>query len=77
MLILTRKTGQKIIINKGEIEITVLYSRFNHARLGIKAPKDIDIDREEIFIRKQEEKKKGILKRIMSIRGAALGGNHA
>ena len=77
MLILSRKTGQKIIINNGEIEITVLYSRFNHTRLGIKAPKDIEIDREEIYIRKQEEKKENILKRIKSIGNMSLRGEHA
>lgn len=77
MLILNRKVGQKIIINKGEIEITILYSRFNQVRLGVKAPKDIEVDREEIFLKKQESKKGRILKKVKSIKNAVLGESYA
>lgn len=53
MLVLTRKNGEQILINKGQIQIKVLYQRRGVVALGINAPADIDIDRKEIFIRKQ------------------------
>ena len=53
MLILERKLGESIIIN-GNIQ--VLYSSYNchtgKIKLGIEAPKDITVDREEIHQRK-------------------------
>lgn len=48
MLVLTRKTGQKIII-ANEIEITILETRGDAVKIGIEAPKQITIYREEIF----------------------------
>jgi len=54
MLVLTRRIGEEILINKGEIEIKVLYVRQGRIALGINAPAHIDVDRREIFIRKQE-----------------------
>jgi carbon storage regulator len=53
MLVLTRRKGELILIDKGQIEIKVLYQRRGSVALGIKAPTHIDIDRKEIFIRKQ------------------------
>ncbi len=38
MLILTRRTGKKIIINQGQIEVTILYVGTDHASIGFKAP---------------------------------------
>lgn len=48
MLVLTRKAGESIIIGDG-IEITILETKGDQIKLGIKAPKDIDIHRKEIF----------------------------
>ncbi|WP_373532138.1 carbon storage regulator CsrA [Vampirovibrio sp.] len=48
MLVLTRKTGQKIII-ANEIEITILETKGDAVKIGIEAPKQITIYREEIF----------------------------
>lgn len=48
MLVLTRKTGQKIVI-ANEIEITILETRGDSVKIGIAAPKQITIYREEIF----------------------------
>lgn len=48
MLVLTRKTGQKLII-ANEIEITVLETKGEAVKIGIEAPKHITIYREEIF----------------------------
>ncbi len=48
MLVLTRKTGQKLII-ANEIEITVLETKGDAVKIGIEAPKHITIYREEIY----------------------------
>ncbi len=47
MLVLTRKEGEKIRIGK-DIFITALKTERGKVRLGIEAPKDVDIIREEI-----------------------------
>lgn len=48
MLVLSRKTGQKLIINEN-IEVTILEIKGETVKLGIKAPKNVSIFREEIF----------------------------
>ena len=48
MLVLSRKADESIIIN-GEIRVKVLGVSGNKVRLGIEAPNDIPIRREEIF----------------------------
>lgn len=48
MLVLTRKTGQKLII-ANEIEITILETKGDSVKIGIDAPKHIAIYREEIY----------------------------
>ena len=48
MLVLSRKNGQKIIIGD-DIEIVVIESNHNNVKLGIEAPKDITVYREEIW----------------------------
>ena len=54
MLILTRKSGASINIGD-EIKVTVLEIRGSQVRLGISAPKHIQVDREEITERKRIE----------------------
>ncbi len=56
MLILTRKKEESIIIN-GNIEIIVSDIEDGKVKLGIKAPKDIDIHRKEVYITIQNENK--------------------
>lgn len=53
MLVLTRRVGEQILINKGQIQIKVLYVRKGHIAIGINAPSNIEVDREEIYLRKQ------------------------
>jgi carbon storage regulator len=53
MLVLTRKPDQSIIIN-GNIKIQVLRVRGNAVSIGIDAPRDVIIDREETSMRRQE-----------------------
>lgn len=48
MLVLSRKNGQKIIIND-DIEITILESRFDNCKIAINAPREVKIYREEIY----------------------------
>jgi carbon storage regulator len=50
MLVLTRKTGQSIVIDGG-IEITVLEVRGEQVRLGITAPREIRVNRKELLLR--------------------------
>lgn len=52
MLILTRKIEEAIYIgNNAEIRIQILGVQGNHVRLGIQAPRDIPVHREEIYLK--------------------------
>jgi len=57
MLVLTRKSGQKLII-ANDIEIVILEIRGDAVKIGIEAPKHITIYREEIYeeIKKSNQK---------------------
>ena len=58
MLILTRRAGESVIIGD-DVKITVLAIKGNQIRLGIDAPKDVSVHREEIYERIQNEKEDG------------------
>lgn len=55
MLILTRRVGESLCIGD-DIVLTVVGIRGQQARLAIQAPKSVPVDREEIAIRKRQEK---------------------
>lgn len=61
MLILTRKTNQKIIIGEN-IEITIMEMKEGHVKLGIKAPHDIAVFRKELYREVQNENINAIIK---------------
>lgn len=54
MLILTRRTGETIMLGD-DITVTVLGVKNNQVRVGIKAPRDLPVHREEIYNRIKEE----------------------
>lgn len=54
MLVLTRKTGEAIQIGD-DIEISVVSVKGDQVKLGINAPKNVDIHRKEIYLSIQEE----------------------
>ena len=55
MLILTRKVGESLMIGD-EVTITVLGVKGNQVRIGVDAPKDVSVHREEIYERIQQER---------------------
>ena len=58
MLILTRRTGEKIRIGD-EVTVTVLDVNGNQVRIGFDAPKSVSVHRQEIYERIEEEKRGG------------------
>jgi carbon storage regulator len=54
MLILTRRIGETLMIGD-EVTVTVLAVKGGQVRLGVNAPKDVPVHREEIFHRLQPE----------------------
>lgn len=54
MLILTRRVGESLMIGD-EINVTVLSIRGNQVRIGVNAPKNVSVHREEIYERIRSE----------------------
>lgn len=57
MLILTRKLGESIAIGD-DIKVSVLGIHGRQVRIGIEAPQDVIVHREEIYLKVQEENRK-------------------
>ena len=55
MLILTRRTGETLRIGD-DVTLTILGVKGNTVRIGIDAPRDVTVHREEVYLRIQNEK---------------------
>lgn len=55
MLILTRRVGEALKIGD-DVEVRVLDVKGNQVRIGINAPRDVSVHRDEIYFRIKEER---------------------
>ncbi len=55
MLVLKRKSGERIVVPCCELTITVLAVQGNAVQLGVSAPENIEIHREEIWLRLNDQ----------------------
>jgi len=57
LLILTRKVGESVAIGD-DIQVSVVEIKGNQVKIGIRAPRDVTVHREEIYLKIQEENKR-------------------
>jgi carbon storage regulator len=74
MLILTRRVGETVVIGN-DVTVTVLGVKGNQVRLGVNAPREVAVHREEIFERIQGEHAKSEPKPMTNGTGARA--NHS
>ncbi|HPW67975.1 MAG: carbon storage regulator CsrA [Desulfomonilia bacterium] len=60
MLILTRKVGETVAIGD-DIRISIVEIKGTQVKLGIQAPKNVEVHREEIYLKIQEENRRAAL----------------
>ncbi|MGC3981986.1 MAG: carbon storage regulator CsrA [Steroidobacteraceae bacterium] len=69
MLILTRRVGETIMIGD-DVAVTVLGVKGNQVRVGVNAPKETSVHREEIYERIKREEQSGVAPRRSSEAGS-------
>ena len=69
MLILTRKSGEMIAIGD-DIKIYIQEIRGNQVKIGIKAPPEVTVHREEVYLRIQEENRMAAMATTDQMRAA-------
>ena len=70
MLVLTRRADQSIMIGH-DVVVTVLEVRGDQVRLGIRAPREIDVHREEVFAALQNANRAAVLESKEAARSVA------
>jgi carbon storage regulator len=77
MLILTRRVGETVMIGN-DVTVTILGVKGNQVRVGVNAPRDVAVHREEIFERiKREEGGEGASARSAAPRTNGNGNGYA
>jgi carbon storage regulator len=77
MLILTRRVGETVMIGN-DVTVTVLGVKGNQVRVGVNAPRDVAVHREEIFERiKREEQDGGGTTSARPVAAPTKGNGHA
>lgn len=66
MLILTRRVGEKLIIGD-DVIVTILSLKGNQIRVGIEAPREIKVHRQEVFDRIKKEQERETLSVVPSV----------
>ena len=69
MLILTRRVGETVVIGN-DVTVTVLGVKGNQVRLGVNAPREVAVHREEIFERIKQERAEEESKKPQLVGGA-------
>lgn len=75
MLVLTRRVGDSIIIGH-EVVVTVLEVRSDQVRIGIDAPREVTVHREEVYRQMVEENEQAVasVERVEALRQRLRGG---
>ena len=60
MLVLSRKRNEQIVIDDGRIVVSVVEIHGDKVRLGVEAPKDVEVDRREVYESKQQVKREEV-----------------
>ena len=68
MLILTRRVGETVVIGN-DVTVTVLGVKGNQVRLGVNAPREVAVHREEIYERIKRERANGELHQPQVVNG--------